>query len=83
MNVNMLSVRPSSCVASQHTDITFNKVGFCTISLCIGCAPVELWDLPADGFTFLANISSLNDTAAQYPICDDSSVASAVLLDTI
>ena len=82
MNVNMLSVRPSSCVASQHSNITFNKVVFCIISLCTGCAPVELWDLPAAGFTFLANISSLNDTAAQYPICDDSSVESAVLLDT-
>ena len=43
---------------------------------------MELWNLPAAGFTFFTNISSLNDTAAQYPICDDSSVESAVLLDT-
>ena len=61
MNVNMLSVRPSSCVASQHSNITFNKVVLCIISLFTGCAPVELWDLPADGLSFLANISSLND----------------------
>ena len=43
---------------------------------------MELWDLPTAGFTFLANVSSLNDTAAWYPSCDDSSVESAVLLDT-
>ena len=48
----------------------------------IGCSPVELWDLPAAGFTLLGNISSLNGTAAQYPICDDSHIGSAVLLDT-
>ena len=52
------------------------------ISTCIGCSPVELWNLPAAGFTLLGNISSLNDTATWYPICDDSSVGSAVLLDT-
>ena len=52
------------------------------ISSYIGCSPVELWDLPAAGFTLLGNISSLNDTATWYPICDNSSVGSAVLLDT-
>ena len=57
----------------------FRKISSC---ICIGCSPVELWDLLAAGFTFLANVTSLNGTAARYPICDDTSVGSAVLLDT-
>ena len=74
--------RPSSCDGWQHSNTTeTNFVWISVVWSLIGCSPVEVWDLPAAGFTFLANVSSLNDTAAQYPICDDSSVGSAVLLD--
>ena len=43
---------------------------------------MELWDLPATNATFLSNISLLNDTAAQYPSCDNESVGFAVLENT-
>ena len=42
----------------------------------------ELWDLSADGFTFWADVSLLND-AAQYASCDARYVGSAVLEDTV
>ena len=42
---------------------------------------MELWDLPANGFSFLSDVSLLDD-ATEYPSCDDGSVGSAVLKDT-
>ena len=45
------------------------------------CSPMELWDLPANGFSFWTDVSLLND-AAEYPTCDDASVGSAVLEQT-
>ena len=45
------------------------------------CFLEELWNLPATGFAFLSDLSSLNDSAAQYPRCDDESVGSVVLRD--
>ena len=47
----------------------------------IGCSPRDLWNLPAADATFLPDVSLLDD-AAQYPSCDDSSVGSAVLVNT-
>ena len=47
----------------------------------IGCSPRDLWNLPAAEANFLLDVSSLDD-AAQYPSCDDSSVGSAVLVNT-
>ena len=46
------------------------------------CSLVQLWDLSAADSTFLTDVSSLDDAAAQYPICDDSSVGSVVLENT-
>ena len=46
-----------------------------------GCQQTELWDLQAVNFTFLTDVSLLNDSAAQYPSCDGGSVGSAVLQD--
>ena len=46
------------------------------------CSPSDLWDLSASGLTFLPNVSLLNDSAAQYPSCNDGSVGSVVLNDT-
>ena len=46
------------------------------------CSPMELWDLPADGFTVLADVSLLGDEASKYPSCDADSVGSVVLRDT-
>ena len=43
---------------------------------------MEVWHLPAADANFLSDVSSLNDTATQYPSCDDGSVGSAVLLNT-
>ena len=45
------------------------------------CSPMELWDLPANGFSFLNDVSLLDD-ATEYPSCDDGSVGSAVLEQT-
>ena len=45
------------------------------------CTPMELWDLPANGFSFLSDVSLLDD-ATEYPNCDDGSVGSVVLKDT-
>ena len=45
------------------------------------CSPMELWDLPTNGFSFLPDVSALDD-AAEYPSCDDGSVGSAVLEQT-
>ena len=42
---------------------------------------MELWDLPANGFSFLSDVSLLDDTT-DYPTCDDGSVGSAVLEQT-
>ena len=42
---------------------------------------MELWDLPANGFSFLSDVSLLDD-ATEYPSCDDESVGSAVLEQT-
>ena len=47
-----------------------------------GCSLTELWNLPAADATFLSDVSLLNDSAAQYPSCDDDSVGSAVLVNT-
>ena len=43
---------------------------------------MELWDLSATNASFLSDVSLLNDSAAQYPSCDDVSVGSAVLVNT-
>ena len=43
---------------------------------------MELWDLSAAGVNFLSDVSSLNDSAAQYPSCGDDSIGSAVLVNT-
>ena len=43
---------------------------------------MDLWNLPATGFTFLQAVSSLQD-AVQYPSCDNTSAGSAVLVDRI
>ena len=45
------------------------------------CFLEELWNLPASGFAFLSDVSSLNDSAAQYPSCGAGSVGSVVLRD--
>ena len=42
---------------------------------------MELWDLPAADGDFLLDVSSLNDSAAQYPSCDDGSIGSVVLVN--
>ena len=42
---------------------------------------MEFWNLPANDFSFLTDVSLLND-AADYPACDDGSVGSAVLEQT-
>ena len=47
------------------------------------CFLNELWDLLAAGVTLLTDVSSLNDTATQYPSCDNESVGSVVLEDPI
>ena len=44
------------------------------------CFPGELWNLQDTRFTFLSDLSSLED-ADQYPSCDDGSTASVVLRD--
>ena len=44
------------------------------------CFLGKLWNLPAPGFAFLSDISSLND-AAQYPSCNVGSVRSVGLMD--
>ena len=54
----------------------------CYSSHFTGCSFEELWGWSADGFTFWADVSLLND-AAQYPSCDAGFVGSAVLEDTI
>ena len=47
------------------------------------CSPMDLWNLPATGFTFLQAVSLLQD-ATQYPSCANTgSVGSAVLVDRI
>ena len=43
---------------------------------------MELWDLTAADSRFLHDVRSLNDTAAQYPICDNNSIGSVVLVNT-
>ena len=45
------------------------------------CSLVELWNLPAAGATFLSDVSSLNDSAAQYPSCDVGRVGNVVLVN--
>ena len=42
---------------------------------------MELWNLPTSA-NILYNVSLLNDTATQYQSCDNSSVGSAVLVNT-
>ena len=42
---------------------------------------MELWNLPAADGIFLPGVSSLNDTADQYPNCDDGSIGSVGLMD--
>ena len=46
-----------------------------------GCSLRELWNLSAAGVTLLSNVSSLGDSAAQYPSCNVGSVGSVVLRD--
>ena len=46
------------------------------------CFLDELWGLPAPGVTFLPDIDLLNNSAAQYPSCDDGRVRSVVLVNT-
>ena len=46
-----------------------------------GCSPMELWNLPAVGVTFLSDTLLMND-AAQYPSCDARSVGSVALMNT-
>ena len=43
---------------------------------------MKLWILSAVDAIFLPDVSLLNDSAAQYSSCDDSSVGSAVLMNT-
>ena len=43
---------------------------------------MELWDLPAAGFTIQTDVSLLGDEATKYPSCDDEGVGSVVLRDT-
>ena len=47
-----------------------------------GCNQTELWNIPVAGSTFLPDVSLLNDSATQYSSCDNSSVGSAVLVNT-
>jgi len=47
-----------------------------------GCFLDKLWNLPAPATIFLNDVSLLNDSATQYPSCDDGSVGSAVLVNT-
>ena len=47
------------------------------------CSLIQLWDLSAAGTTFLPDVSFLDGAADQYPSCDDGSVGSAVLMNTI
>ena len=43
---------------------------------------MQLWNLAAAAdASYLSDVNLLNDTAAQYPGCDDGSVGSAVLRD--
>ena len=46
------------------------------------CFLDELWNLPATDAIYLSDVSSLNDSAAHYPNCDDASIGSAVLVNT-
>ena len=46
------------------------------------CSLMDLWNQPSADATLLIHVSLLNDTAAQYPSCDNSSVGSAVLENT-
>ena len=43
---------------------------------------MQLWDLSAASATFLSDVSLLNDSAAQYPTCDDGSVGRVVLMNS-
>ena len=47
-----------------------------------GCNQTELWNLPATDAIILTDVSLLNDSAAQYPSCDDNTVGSVVLVNT-
>ena len=42
---------------------------------------MELWDLPAAGFTIQTDVSLLDDEATKYPSCDAEGVGSVVLRD--
>ena len=46
------------------------------------CFLDELWNLPATDAIYLSDVSSLNDSAAQYPSCINGSVRSVVLKNT-
>ena len=43
---------------------------------------MELWNLLAPGAALQHDVSLLGDAAAQYPMCDDESIGSAVLVNT-
>ena len=58
------------------------KSFICTGIRVARCSLVDLWNLPATGFTFLQAVSLLQD-AAQYPSCGNTSTGSAVLVDRI
>ena len=46
------------------------------------CFLDELWNLPATDAIYLSDVSSLNDSAAQYPSCINGSVGNVVLKNT-
>ena len=65
----MRFISPKNCI---HTGIRVAQ-----------CSSMDLWNLPATGFTFLQAVSLLQN-AAQYPSCGNtSSAGSAVLVDRI
>ena len=45
------------------------------------CSTRDFWNLSAADATFLPDVSSLNDSAAQYPSCNNDSIGSVVLMD--
>ena len=45
------------------------------------CSPMELWHQSANGFSFLPDVSLLED-ADEYPSCGDGIIGSVVLKDT-
>ena len=72
------------CTPQHSTCVVVHKASNImeiSVNWFTGCSPMELWNLPAVGATFLSDVSILNDVA-RYPSCDAGSVGSAVLMNT-